>query len=531
MTAGLLDAALAYAARGWPVLPCAERDKRPLTAHGVKDASCDPGQIREWWARWPAANPAIAAGHMLGIADIDDMTVLEVLDWLRLADTATVSTSRGVHKYFATVAGVDLPTCKPWPGVDMRGVGAYVLAPPSVHPSGKVYTWLSEREPAPVPPELIALVRSRAPGLATAPTPALEPEPDTRHRRHISLPRLARRILRADPATLSRYTSRSEADRALLASLANSGASLELARAVYVKSQHDQHLDPQERDFEKRFAAEWVRAKSFTSHDRPDVALARARAQAVREWAQATPWIVPGSGSRMAQESARRVLIAHCNRAEAAGVSEWQMSARDIATATRVSVKTTIRAHRRLIKAGLLRQAKSAYRDMAAVWTFGDSAQSSTLTHNPPDVRKCGTLDTTAHDAFEFQALGRNIWQTYDVLVRMGSGNVNEIATAAGWSVRTTERHVLSLASHGLAAPLEDGLWAAVTSEKRLREVGAALGGAEAARRREARIQCERQAFRLRLKVTPSGPARSDAPGRWGELEQADTTSGESFDL
>ena len=61
----LLEAALAYAARGWAVLPlhtptgggCSCRDrkcrsigKHPRTLHGVKDATTDAAQIRTWWA-------------------------------------------------------------------------------------------------------------------------------------------------------------------------------------------------------------------------------------------------------------------------------------------------------------------------------------------------------------------------------------------------------------------------------------------------------------------------------------------------
>jgi Bifunctional DNA primase/polymerase, N-terminal len=76
LTMVLVDAALAYAARGWPVFPlhtptpagcscghldCGSIGKHPRTKHGVKDATTDEAQIRAWWKRWPHANMALQA--------------------------------------------------------------------------------------------------------------------------------------------------------------------------------------------------------------------------------------------------------------------------------------------------------------------------------------------------------------------------------------------------------------------------------------------------------------------------------------
>lgn len=68
--ASLLDAALTYAKRGWLVFPCGA-DKKPLTQHGVKDATLNEGQIRRWWQANPTANVAIACGQGSGIFVVD----------------------------------------------------------------------------------------------------------------------------------------------------------------------------------------------------------------------------------------------------------------------------------------------------------------------------------------------------------------------------------------------------------------------------------------------------------------------------
>lgn len=65
--------ALTYASRGWPVFPCRPGSKEPATAHGFRDATTDPDQIRSWWARWPDANLAIATGTAgPDVLDVDE---------------------------------------------------------------------------------------------------------------------------------------------------------------------------------------------------------------------------------------------------------------------------------------------------------------------------------------------------------------------------------------------------------------------------------------------------------------------------
>jgi hypothetical protein len=180
--AGILAAALDYAAHGRAVFPvhgtaggecscgandCSSPGKHPLTRRGVKDASREALVISGWWKRWPRANLALATGSVSGVVVIDvDPPEGEIsLDRLteagyELPQTLAVRTgSGGLHLYYAAPdfalgnAAGRLPRVSlELPGVDLRGDGGYVVAPPSIHVSGSRYAWIAnEAEPAPAP--------------------------------------------------------------------------------------------------------------------------------------------------------------------------------------------------------------------------------------------------------------------------------------------------------------------------------------------------------------------------------------------
>lgn len=196
----LLEHALAYAARGWPVFPvhsvrdgycscrrddCTSPGKHPLTRNGKDDASLDPAQIEWWWQWWPWANVPIVTGSISEIAvlDIDgDRGRDSILDlqrrWGQLPTTLWARTARGWHCYLQH-PGVKVPTSVDTlgPGLDVRGDGGYVVAPPSIHASGARYRWVDPKaSPASMPRWLISaldppkrvspwtLVRGRNPG-------------------------------------------------------------------------------------------------------------------------------------------------------------------------------------------------------------------------------------------------------------------------------------------------------------------------------------------------------------------------------
>jgi hypothetical protein len=145
----MLRSALTLASRGMAVFPCVPRDKRPATARGCLDATIDLDVIRQWWHHEPHYNVAIATGSVSKVfaVDIDGLDAESELRKLEaehgaLPATVEVITARGRHIYLQMP---DSPlrnsAGKIGPGIDVRGDGGYVLAPPSIHPSGKAYAW------------------------------------------------------------------------------------------------------------------------------------------------------------------------------------------------------------------------------------------------------------------------------------------------------------------------------------------------------------------------------------------------------
>ena len=123
---------------GLPVFPC-DAQKRPMTQHGFRDATRDPETIRRSFRN--AAMIGIPTGEASGffVLDLDCKNGAQGLEWLaaheqRLPQTRRHRTrSGGVHLLFAMPAGraIRNSASKVGPGVDVRGTGGYIIAPPS----------------------------------------------------------------------------------------------------------------------------------------------------------------------------------------------------------------------------------------------------------------------------------------------------------------------------------------------------------------------------------------------------------------
>jgi len=167
---GPLEAALSYLDRGWSVIPVRPREKRPLISwQSYQRERPSIQQVTAWFKRWPDANVGIVTGAVSGLVVLDIDPAHEGRQSLAelerrhgpLPDTVeTRSGGGGRHLYFSHPGKEVRNRVALAPGIDLRGDGGLIVAPPSIHPSGNRYLWRNSHGPddrplAPLPPWLL----------------------------------------------------------------------------------------------------------------------------------------------------------------------------------------------------------------------------------------------------------------------------------------------------------------------------------------------------------------------------------------
>ncbi len=146
LAASMCGWAIRYAEAGFHVFPLKAGGKEPITRNGFKDATTNITTIRKWWYEHTDANIGIATGAS-GLCVIDIDTINGAGWWAKMENThghlntLMVDTGRGgLHLIYA---GTGMPNTagKLADGIDTRGDGGYIVAPPSLHPNGNRYQW------------------------------------------------------------------------------------------------------------------------------------------------------------------------------------------------------------------------------------------------------------------------------------------------------------------------------------------------------------------------------------------------------
>ena len=164
-------AAIACGGRGWAVIPlhsiergrctcrkvaCTSPGKHPRNVHGVSEATTDEATVWSWWARWPRANIGIATGARSGVIVLDvdprhggDESLARLIEEHGdLPHTVESLTGGGGRHLLFDHPGQTVKNMVGLePGLDVRGDGGYIAAPPSVHVTGREYAWELDHHP------------------------------------------------------------------------------------------------------------------------------------------------------------------------------------------------------------------------------------------------------------------------------------------------------------------------------------------------------------------------------------------------
>jgi Bifunctional DNA primase/polymerase, N-terminal/CHC2 zinc finger len=167
---GAGEAALAYCRRGWSIVPmhspaeggcscgrrgCVAVAKHPRVPWEARmEVAASEQEVEEWWRRWPDANVGVVTGRVSGIVvlDIDPRSsggsALAALEerWGALPATLEVRTGgNGRHLWFSS--DEELPPAVLAPGLELKAECSVIIAPPSVHATGRRYVWVPGRSP------------------------------------------------------------------------------------------------------------------------------------------------------------------------------------------------------------------------------------------------------------------------------------------------------------------------------------------------------------------------------------------------
>lgn len=172
--------AIEYALRGWPVLPLRGKVPAIKGGNGFKDATTDIDRVVEWWGG-PHAGTNIGIRPPAGIVvlDVDEhgqesgtTTMKSLTDRHgQRPETMTTRTGTGWHLFLRHPGGK--LTADRLPGVDLKDHNGYVVAPPSIHPSGRTYQRVGRQDViADMPAWLVSELRPIRPAVAATAAPA-----------------------------------------------------------------------------------------------------------------------------------------------------------------------------------------------------------------------------------------------------------------------------------------------------------------------------------------------------------------------
>ena len=152
-----------YLRNGWSVLPVKPEEKRPFMQNWLQytHARPSPEMIDNWFSNLSGAGVGMATGKVSNVVvlDVENTCPYPIKELLKRYPTQLVSRtgSGGYHLFYQypNSTGRVSNRVRMFEGMDLRADGGFVVLPPTVHPNGNQYAWVTEGVPGVFPKEFL----------------------------------------------------------------------------------------------------------------------------------------------------------------------------------------------------------------------------------------------------------------------------------------------------------------------------------------------------------------------------------------
>lgn len=362
-SASMLTSALEYLAHGLNVLPCKANCKKPVGSweqwQTIPQTECDLTELFDAHN----GNIGILCGSISGnlvVIDCDDHVIFE--EYFaeinnKFGSTWVTRTKRGGHIYLRP----------PWAVVsqkldkfEIRSEGLYVVAPPSRHPKGGFYEFVTR------PPEIIQIQNGDLGfiNLRRANNSVLN--------KNISSTKIEQlTIVALRYKTEKCYQSRSEFDQAVITAGYNMGATISEIQSVLNNAKFDTRYRALDHRGEEYLKLSYSKAVGLG--DSKTAKKITRDIEAIREIVDGMRW----SGSSALTDKA--VLQAHITRCERAKHSIYFLSGRDGSEISKISPATFNKSTQRLVEKGFIHRTHAAIDGLAPQYRLSSPAEIQAL--------------------------------------------------------------------------------------------------------------------------------------------------------
>ena len=444
---GLYDA-------GLHVFPVVRASKKPYGPHDFLNTT------RLWRPSLPSlvasSNIGVRTGRLsqnLFVLDCDSAEAYESVGKALQSRSISSWVRNGVDggQYWLRCAEGEIANCK-FGEIDVLGNRLYTLAPPSIHPSGTVYEWLSME--GTLPP--VVSVQD----IDFLPLRLQSTTHKAKNQKTSELPDVANRVIIERDA--SEYASNSEAEYAACMSLVNRGWSDEQILRIFksfAPSHYSKVGDENFMNYVLSAARRRCDKYSGTSYSRVEKS---SHSSVYRQWAMNHAW----EGRTGAVDKV--VFLALTERMRMGGGMPFRASIREVAEIANIDKMTAKRSMQRLLSASLIAQVSgekkmhSAAKVNAAEYTISvDLKAVHTVGGTYNSVGDSVCTSCTSHDAWHTRALGKSAYDCWSALLLNQGSSVTQLGARTGRTRPTITKALALLEKYGLAQAAE-GRWTAV---------------------------------------------------------------------